>query len=33
VSFPAIFWTAIGFQAVALLTVLFFVDDPRHRVV
>jgi len=31
VSFPAIFWTAIGFQAVALAMVMFFVDEPRHR--
>jgi len=31
VSFTAIFWTAIAFQAVALVTVLFFVEEPRHR--
>jgi predicted MFS family arabinose efflux permease len=31
VSYPAIFWTAIAFQAVALATVMFFVDEPRHR--
>jgi len=31
VSFPAIFWTAIGFQAAAFATVLFFVDEPRNR--
>ena len=30
-SFPAIFWTAIVFQAGALAIVLFSVDDPRHR--
>jgi MFS family permease len=31
VSYPTIFWTAIAFQAVALATVMFFVDEPRHR--
>jgi MFS family permease len=30
-SFPAIFWTAIGFQAAAFAIVLFFVDEPRNR--
>jgi MFS family permease len=30
-SFPAIFWTAIGFQAAAFTIVLFFVDEPRNR--
>jgi MFS family permease len=31
VSFPTIFWIAIGFQAGALASVGFFVDEPRHR--
>jgi predicted MFS family arabinose efflux permease len=31
VSFSTIFWTALAFQAAAFATVLFFVDDPRHR--
>jgi MFS family permease len=31
VSFPTIFWTAIGFQFAALAIVLFFVDEPRDR--
>jgi MFS family permease len=32
VSFPTLFWVAIGFQCAALAIVLFFVDEPRkHR--
>jgi MFS family permease len=31
VSLPTLFWAAIGFQAVALVIVLFFVDEPRDR--
>jgi MFS family permease len=31
VSLPTLFWTAIGFQAAALVMVLFFVDEPRNR--
>ena len=31
VSLPTLFWTAIGFQAAALVIVLFFVDEPRDR--
>lgn len=31
VSFSALFWTALVFQAAALVVVLFFVDEPRRR--
>jgi MFS family permease len=31
VSFSAIFWTALAFQAAAFATVLFFVEEPRYR--
>lgn len=30
-SYATVFWTAIGFQAAAVLVVLFFVDEPRNR--
>jgi MFS family permease len=31
VSYVAVFWTAIAFQFAALLLVLLYVRDPRHR--
>jgi predicted MFS family arabinose efflux permease len=31
VSYVAVFWTAIAFQSAALLLVLLYVRDPRHR--
>ena len=30
-SYLGVFWIAMGFQAVALATVIFWVDEPRHR--
>lgn len=30
-SYAAVFWTAIIFQAMAAVIIVFFVDEPRHR--